>query len=78
MRVRERPDQILAGWCEIIGSTMAPMTQAISFCDGILLVKVNNSTLYSLLNGPEKPLLTKKLRERFPQVKIHGIRFRLG
>jgi hypothetical protein len=75
---RERPDLILAAWPEIIGGQLAQMTKAVSFEEGVLFVKVNNSTLYSVLSQHEKGRLVKCLRERFPAVEIKNIVFRLG
>ncbi len=75
---KERPDLILATWPEIIGSKLAPMTKAVSFERGILFVKVNNSTLYSLLSQHERGRLVTCLRGRFPAVEIKNIVFRLG
>ncbi|NDD57918.1 MAG: DUF721 domain-containing protein [Chlamydiae bacterium] len=74
----QRPDLILAIWPELIGEKLAPMTQAVSFVEGILTVKVRNSSLYSLLSQHEKPKLVKALRSRFPSVIIRNINFRLG
>ena len=70
---RERPDLILASWPEIIGSKLAPMTKAISFEAGILYIKVNISTLYSLLSQHERGRLLKCLRDRFPAVEFKNI-----
>lgn len=75
---KERPDLVMLAWPEIIGKKLAPMTKALSFVDGILLVKVNNSTLYSLLSQQEKGRLLKSLREKFPSAGIKTIVFRLG
>lgn len=75
---KERPDLILAAWPEIIGRKLAPMTKAVSFEGGILFVKVNNSTLYSLLAQHERQRLVTCLRGRFPAVQIKNIVFRLG
>lgn len=75
---RERPDLILASWPEIVGNKLAPMTKAISFEAGILYIKVNNSTLYSLLSQHERGRLLKCLRDRFPAVEFKNIVFRLG
>lgn len=74
----ERPDLIVASWPEIIGSKLAPMTKATSYERGVLFVKVNNSTLYSLLSQHEKEPLLKCLRDRFPAIEIKNIVFRLG
>lgn len=75
---KERPDLIIAAWPELMGKSLAPMTQAISFVNGVLTVKVKNSTLYSLLSQHEKPKLLKSLREKFPNVIVNNIVFRIG
>jgi hypothetical protein len=73
-----RYDLILAAWPELIGKKLAPYTEASSFRDGILTVKVKNSTLYSLLSQHEKPRLLKSLQEKFPSVTIKNLIFRIG
>jgi Dna[CI] antecedent, DciA len=77
-KCEERPDLVLAAWPEVIGQQLAPMTQAIAFADGVLTVKVKNSTLYSLLTQNDKPRLIKNLRDKFPRTLIKTIFFRLG
>lgn len=77
-KLKERPDLILAAWPEVIGAQLSSMTQALSFIDGVLTVKVNNSTLYSLLTQNDKPRLIQNLRDKFPQTLIKTIYFRLG
>ncbi|HAZ15321.1 MAG TPA: DUF721 domain-containing protein [Parachlamydiales bacterium] len=75
---RMRPDLVLIFWPEVLGGRFAALTKAISFQDGILTVRVSNSTLLSLLSQHEKPRLLKKLRERFPQFAFRNICFRMG
>lgn len=75
---QNRPDLVIAAWPEVIGSQLAMMTRAVSFFDGILTVKVNNSTLYSLLNQNDKPRIIKNLRDKFPGTMIKTIIFRMG
>ena len=75
---QQRSDLILAMWPEIIGSKLAAMTQAVSFAEGVLVVKVKNSTLHSLLSQNDKLRLLNKLRDKFPQVEIKNICFRIG
>jgi hypothetical protein len=77
-KVSQRPDLVLAAWPEVIGSQLAPMTKAIAFVDGVLTVKVNNSTLYYLLAQNDKPRLVKNLRDKFPATTIKTIFFQLG
>lgn len=68
----------MAAWPDVVGPLLAPMTKVVSFVDGILTVKVKNSTLYSLLSQTEKARLIKNLRDKFPQTSIRTINFRLG
>jgi len=75
---QERPDLVLAAWPEVIGSKLASMTEAVSFTEGVLVVRVTNSTLYSLLNQHEKPRLLQSLRYKFPRTCIKTIFFRHG
>ena len=74
----DRPDLVLAAWPDVIGERLAPMTQAISFIDGVLTVKVKNSTLYYLLSQNDKPKLVQALKGKFPKIKIKTILFRIG
>jgi hypothetical protein len=74
----DRPDLIMASWPEIIGAKLAPMTEATSFEEGVLTVKVKNSTLHSLLSVHEKPKLLKSLKEKFPSITIRNIIFKIG
>lgn len=75
---QQNADLILAMWPEIIGMKFAGMTQAVSFVDGILVVKVRNSTLYSLLSQNDKLRILNVLRKKFPHVEIKNIYFRMG
>ncbi len=75
---KERPDLIIASWPSIIGPQLASMTQAISFVDGILVVKVKNSTLHSLLSQKDKPRVLSLLKMKFPKMQIKNIFFRIG
>lgn len=75
---QQRSDLILAMWPEVIGVKLATMTHAVSFSDGILVVKVKNSTLHSLLNQHEKLRLLGLLRQKFPHAEIRNIYFRIG
>lgn len=77
-RFSDRPDLVMQAWPEVIGSKLAPMTQAIQFLDGVLIVVVKNSTLHSLLSQNDKPRLIQNLRDKFPGTLIKTIKFRLG
>jgi len=73
-----RPDLVLASWPTTIGPELAKMTEAISFYDGVLVVKVRNSTLYSLLSQRDKPRVLAALRQQVPSIPIRNIVFRMG
>lgn len=75
---QDRPDLILAAWPEIIGSKLAAMTQAVSFSEGILTIKVKNSTLHSLLSRHDKYRILAAIRQRFSKIYIQNIVFRIG
>jgi hypothetical protein len=73
------PDvDLLSAWPAMIGPNLANMTEAVSFVDGVLTVKVKSSTLYSLLSLHEKPRLLIKLQECFPKTQVRNIIFRIG
>jgi hypothetical protein len=73
-----RPDLVVAAWPEVIGKKLAPMTEATVFDQGVLHVKVKNSTLHGLLAHEQEGRLLKELRKRFPGVEIRKITFRIG
>ncbi|MCB1114440.1 MAG: DUF721 domain-containing protein [Chlamydiia bacterium] len=77
-KYQDKPDLILATWPSIVGEKLAPMAKAVRFDEGILYVKVKNSTLYSLLEQSEKRRLMATLKKKFPKVEIRGIQFRMG
>lgn len=74
----ERPDLIIASWPQLVGPKIAKFTSPESFIEGILKVKVYNSTLYSLLNQTEKAKLLAAFRRKFPKVEIKDLIFRMG
>ncbi len=76
--VRNNSALVLASWPTVIGPQLASMTQAVSFNEGVLVVKVNNSTLYSLLIRHDKPKLMKKMKSQFPNLNLKDIVFRIG
>lgn len=73
----DRPDLVLTAWKEVIGPTFSSQTEAISLVDGVLTVKVKNSTLYSLLCQHERLRLLQNLKQKFPKQNIKNLQFRL-
>jgi hypothetical protein len=68
-------EEIFRFWFTLIGEKMAPMTEPVSFADGVLTVKVKSSTLYSLLVSHERTRLLRQLQEKF---SIRNLVFRVG
>jgi hypothetical protein len=73
-----KAERILDAWPSIIGSRLSSMTRAESFFDGVLTVRVKNSTLHSLLQQHDKSRLLAKLRKQFPGIYLKTIVFRIG
>jgi predicted nucleic acid-binding Zn ribbon protein len=69
---------VIKAWPEIIGEKLAPMTQVVSFKDGILTVVVKSSTLYSLLCQHEKERILQLLQKRFSKEIVRKVLFRMG
>lgn len=74
----DRSDLVLAAWPSIIGPKLAPMTQAVSVCDGVLTVKVKNSTLLSLLSRNDKYRILSAIKQQFPKAGIVNISFKIA
>jgi hypothetical protein len=74
-KIKDPREEIYQFWRDLMGEKMAPLTQPISFVDGVLTVKVKSSTLYSLLVTHERPRLLARLQEKF---SIRNLVFRVG
>ena len=78
-KMQAKPQEILEAWPRVIGPSFASMTQAVQFEDGVLYVKVRNSSLLSLLHSAsERARLVDALRKEIPDVEIKDISFRIG
>lgn len=75
---QERSDLLIAAWPEIIGPQLSMMTQVLSFSNGVLTVKVRNSTLHSLLSTHDKARILSAIKQKFPKVNVQNIVFRIG
>ena len=74
-KVQDPREEIFQYWRELMGEKMAPLTEPVSFVDGVLTVKVKSSTLYSLLVTHERSRLLSRLQEKF---SIRNLLFRVG
>lgn len=69
-------DEIIAAWPEIVGPKFATMSEAVGLYEGVLRIRVKNSTLYTLFVQYEKERLRSELQARFTLVK--DIDFKMG
>ncbi len=74
-----KPQMLLDEWPKIIGPELAPMARAERFDEGVLYVKVKNSTLLSLLSNPhDKKRLIENIKQKLSGISIRNIVFRIG
>ncbi|MCB1115394.1 MAG: DUF721 domain-containing protein [Chlamydiia bacterium] len=77
-KFKDQPYLIVEAWPEVVGEKISRMTRAVSFHEGVLEVKVKNSSLMSLLSVYEKERLIALFRERFPKQRLTDISFKIG
>jgi len=68
-------DEIFLFWRELIGDKMGPLTEPVSYIDGVLVVKVKSQALYALLCQHERPRLLRQLEQKF---SVRGLTFKIG
>lgn len=68
-------DEIFLYWRELIGDKMGPLTEPVSYVDGVLVVKVKSQALYALLCQHERPRLLRQLEQKF---SVRGLTFKIG
>jgi len=75
----EKPQMVLDMWPQIIGGEFARLSRAVRFREGILEVRVKNSSLMSLLcSGADKKRIIDAFRARIPGIILKNIIFRIG
>ena len=70
--------QILSAWKEIVGEWFALHTCPDRLRDGVLYVRVIQSSVHCELDRNWKPAIIRKLKARFGASRIRDIRFRVG
>ena len=70
--------QILKAWKEIVGEWFALHTCPERIRDGVLYVRVVQSSVHYELDRNWKPKIVQKLKERFGGGKVRDVRFRIG
>jgi predicted nucleic acid-binding Zn ribbon protein len=75
-RLRER--EVLDAWREVVGDFFAHHSQPAKLWQGILVVHVLQPTVLYELDRKWKPVVLRKLKQRFGGRVIKDVRFRLG
>jgi predicted nucleic acid-binding Zn ribbon protein len=70
--------QILAAWKDIVGEWFALHTCPDRIRDGVLYVRVVQSTVFYELDRNWKPKIIQKLKARFGPNRVRDVRFRIG
>ncbi|HEX4086204.1 MAG TPA: DUF721 domain-containing protein [Chthoniobacteraceae bacterium] len=70
--------QILGAWREIVGEWFALHTCPDRLRDGVLYVRVVQSSIHYELDRNWKPQIIRKFKTRFGGARIRDIRFRVG
>ena len=77
-KLKDNPAEIISVWQDVVGDKIARLTQVVELGEGVLKIRVDNSTLYSLLVEHEKQRLLKVLQKRLPKLRIKILLFRIG
>ncbi|MGR3911933.1 MAG: DUF721 domain-containing protein [Candidatus Rhabdochlamydia sp.] len=77
-RAERKTEEVLAYWHQVMNPDWAFMTRPVSFENGIIVVQVKSSALYSILVQHEGAQILKKLQHQFPQSGIKRLKFRIG
>lgn len=67
-------DTVFQEWKNLLGERIAPLTEPVSFVEGVLTIIVKSSTLYSLLCQHEKPRLLRGLKK----FQVRDLVFKIG
>jgi predicted nucleic acid-binding Zn ribbon protein len=75
---RLREQEVLNAWSAIVGEFFARHSHPAKLWEGTVIVHVVQPTILYELDRKWKPLVLRKLRERFGSRTIKDVRFRLG
>lgn len=78
LQERLTESQILSAWKEIVGEWFALHTCPERIRDGVLYVRVVQSSVHYELDRNWKPGIIGKLKTRFGAGRVRDIRFRIG
>jgi predicted nucleic acid-binding Zn ribbon protein len=73
-----REDEVIRAWRELVGDFLASHSAPGSLRDGVLYVRVLQSTVHFELERVWRPKIMEKLRARFGPRVVRELKFRLG
>lgn len=78
LKDRLKEHEVLTAWRDIVGDFIAGHSNPQSLKDGVLYVRVLQSTVHYELDRVWKPQILDKLKKRFGGRTVREIKFRLG
>ena len=73
-----KPQNIYNVFLTLLNDQVRPLVKPYNFHNGVLVVKVKNGTLLSILSTQEKGRLIQEMRAKLPRAEIQNIVFQIG
>ena len=78
LKERLHEAEVLEAWSTMVGDFIAAHSCPTNLRDGVLYVRVLQPALHYELDQISKPLILRKLKQRFGSRTIREIKFRVG
>lgn len=78
LKERLHETEVLAAWSAMVGDFIAAHSCPTNLRDGVLYVRVLQPALHYELDQISKPIILRKLKQRFGSRTIREIKFRIG
>jgi predicted nucleic acid-binding Zn ribbon protein len=78
LRERLRETEVMDAWGKIVGEFIAAHSAPMALREGVLFVRVLQPALHYELEQISKPVILRKLKQRFGGKTIRDVRFRVG
>ena len=78
LRERLQENEVIEAWTKIVGEFIAAHSSPVSLREGVLFVRVLQPALHYELEQISKPMILRKLKQRFGGRTVRDVRFRVG
>lgn len=78
LKERMQESEILGAWKSLVGEFIAGHSAPVALREGVLYVQVLQPALHYELDRVHKPVILRKLKQRYGVRTIRALRFRLG